>query len=1099
MIRKRINTDLFLRLSVVMKDGSPANFTGAENMKVVIWHSLYSNIRLEQTFKVEKNVISVQFSSEENQKTGRYGVSVFWSKKDPDSETGRRDYAVDFTEAFTIVPYSEQEDDGTIEYTGKVNQNPDGISGGGTVDLSDYYNKKEVDDKLKKKVDAESGKELSSCDYTQEEKDKLAGLANYDDKPIKEHINMLETKVENVTGLTISEAEIEVGVLKIGGENYKLFQRTVILPNVPNTQGEEQEYTIDPDPLGNDLYISASNLIVRDSEGGYYPASMSVKKIYINSSLTTQIVLQCDQTIVSSELKGMVTLNYIKYDFERVEFTVNIPSSIDKDAITLNFPLLKYDKKFAYSLIVDDCRVDSNKLFFLINQKWVDNEKYQHFGQEKTTGYIPDKTLGYTDGTGIEKRFTYGVACWPGMGNDYISDFMNPPASKLGKTYPYLIWDEVKPIMLFGNEIYFHDVDAEDQKNINDLLLGIEKAQNVTINKINTGMKVMVRPGGNDSYVEAAKLYPGIVFITTEGGNSTINSLKQDVDLQKGVIWRRNCDNITEENFIAKIDENSAIEAKWMCDFTHSPSKGLLEGLSKFNDVYGKEGNDTVWFATVDEIYEYWFIRKFTKVRKESVDNGVHFTLFVPKGKYFRHPDFTVQISGVSFVENCISSFSDNVIGLSYGNINEKLSINLNLNENLLSNSEKFTSLYESSAAEEDRADALYFINQLREDLREAFLKRLSSEGTAPVLNAVVLNSGNSVTYEQKISVVLDITGGISYYKISESSNLSSIEWKEGTSKTLEFDLSSGFGSKIVYVQVKNQFGESSIKSASISYQEKPITMFTVTGKSNNNSYGTVTPASQNVAQGGTANLSAVAKSGYVIESWSGASSSTGVESGTGTAIVTNVQKDTEVICNFKSDAPPVVSEDKWIISMGWPYDEATYDSSTGITRQQGSSVYKDLWKTDGVKSGQVILKYNGVSVAANMTKNQSKRGYITGDDSGVYPDVYIANMVSPWTSTIEGENPTATVGFKLMPSGTYRVKIFSSNIAADYFKTGTLKYQVNDIEIEKPANFVIDNASEFVVFDNVVITNGEITLKAIAPAGPGMNPINIIEIEKVG
>lgn len=176
MIRKRVNTDLFLRLSIVMKDGSPANFTGAENMKVVVWHSLYTNIRSGQDFTVDANVISLQFSSEENKNTGKYGVSVFWSKPDPESETGRRDYAVDFTEAFTIVPYSEQEDDGTIEYTGKVNQNPDGISAGGDIDLSDYYNRKEVDDKLKKKIDAVDGKGLSTNDYTNEEKELLKSV-----------------------------------------------------------------------------------------------------------------------------------------------------------------------------------------------------------------------------------------------------------------------------------------------------------------------------------------------------------------------------------------------------------------------------------------------------------------------------------------------------------------------------------------------------------------------------------------------------------------------------------------------------------------------------------------------------------------------------------------------------------------------------------------------------------------------------------------------------------------------------------------------------------------------------------------------------------
>lgn len=60
--------------------------------------------------------------------------------------------------------------------------------GGGTVDLSNYYTKPEVDAKIDTKVDKVEGKQLSTEDYTTEEKTKLAGLENYDDTTVKDDI-----------------------------------------------------------------------------------------------------------------------------------------------------------------------------------------------------------------------------------------------------------------------------------------------------------------------------------------------------------------------------------------------------------------------------------------------------------------------------------------------------------------------------------------------------------------------------------------------------------------------------------------------------------------------------------------------------------------------------------------------------------------------------------------------------------------------------------------------------------------------------------------------------------------------------------------------
>ena len=63
------------------------------------------------------------------------------------------------------------------------------------ADLSDYYKKNEISELLNNKVDKVSGKQLSTNDYTTEEKLKLAGLSNYDDTEIKNNISDINNSI----------------------------------------------------------------------------------------------------------------------------------------------------------------------------------------------------------------------------------------------------------------------------------------------------------------------------------------------------------------------------------------------------------------------------------------------------------------------------------------------------------------------------------------------------------------------------------------------------------------------------------------------------------------------------------------------------------------------------------------------------------------------------------------------------------------------------------------------------------------------------------------------------------------------------------------
>ncbi len=81
-----------------------------------------------------------------------------------------------------------------------------------TVDIGEFYKKSETDEKLSGKVDKETGKGLSTNDFTDEEKEKLKGLSNYDDEELRTLLNgnvsllenRLYNKVDKVQGKGLS-------------------------------------------------------------------------------------------------------------------------------------------------------------------------------------------------------------------------------------------------------------------------------------------------------------------------------------------------------------------------------------------------------------------------------------------------------------------------------------------------------------------------------------------------------------------------------------------------------------------------------------------------------------------------------------------------------------------------------------------------------------------------------------------------------------------------------------------------------------------------------------------------------------------------------
>ena len=83
------------------------------------------------------------------------------------------------------------------------------------ADLSDYYNKSQIDNLLANKIDKVSGLGLSSNDYTTAEKNKLSSLSNYDDTALKSQISAVHS-IPTVNSVTYSSLCSYVDTLKNG-------------------------------------------------------------------------------------------------------------------------------------------------------------------------------------------------------------------------------------------------------------------------------------------------------------------------------------------------------------------------------------------------------------------------------------------------------------------------------------------------------------------------------------------------------------------------------------------------------------------------------------------------------------------------------------------------------------------------------------------------------------------------------------------------------------------------------------------------------------------------------------------------------------------
>ena len=162
-------------------------------------------------------------------------------------------------------------------------------AGGGSVDLSNYYTKPETNTLLDNKVDKVDGKQLSTEDYTTEEKTKLEYLHNYDDTIVKADIAantvVIETEItrakaaEKVNADAIStldaaykaadatlNTKIDAKVDKIDGKQLSTEDYTTVEKEKLASLSNYDDTTVKGDIAANTVAIASEVTRAKDAE-----------------------------------------------------------------------------------------------------------------------------------------------------------------------------------------------------------------------------------------------------------------------------------------------------------------------------------------------------------------------------------------------------------------------------------------------------------------------------------------------------------------------------------------------------------------------------------------------------------------------------------------------------------------------------------------------------------------------------------------------------------------------------------------------------------------------------------------------------------------
>lgn len=427
------------------------------------------------------------------------------------------------------------------------------------------------------------------------------------------------------------------------------------------------------------------------------------------------------------------------------EITIKTDGQIPLSNVTTEIPYLKYNKSWLFMLTQDDCKQAAYSCTWAaINGKPYSNTYYYDAAQLKVGDLPPDvyllnRTLGSTDGAGNEVRFSFTTTLSPEM--KWMSRKVNVTPGYKGNYFRFhmkdgLTWNDVKEILNYGSSIAFHDVQTSNISNLDSIEKHYAISQSIILNHLSgRGCKMLAEPNGNKAYVNAALRYEPIQIMTAQTGTIKLYPFQVNEDLNKDILNRTFYEQDDPFYFIKEdIRKQLALneeERQAIHVGVHGTDENWVRFLLWLDKTYGKDGDDSVWFPSMEEYYEYNYYRIHGSVSTTILnDSMIKLTVDLPSKQYFYYPSTTINLKTIPLEHIKSISSSDEITGLSYGKYSGNgIMININCRKYLLEFATHFVEQYESNKTESNRVDGLYFVNMLKsseqkEELKERLVKR---------------------------------------------------------------------------------------------------------------------------------------------------------------------------------------------------------------------------------------------------------------------------------------------------------------------------------------------------------------------------------------
>jgi hypothetical protein len=297
-----------------------------------------------------------------------------------------------------------------------------------------------------------------------------------------------------------------------------------------------------------------------------------------------------------------------------------------------------------------------------------------------------------------------------------------------------LRWTDLIEMMNYGVSIAFHDVSADNVQDANDIKNHIATAQEIISKRLNGRLcKMMAEPNGNKTYLEAAIAYDGIYTMTSQNNMCVkLYPAKLTADNIDKAIWERifYTDYEVLKSDIAKcltLDEEDRYAIYVGMHNTGDEWNAFAKWL---DETYGKDGDDSVWFTSQEEFYEYSYYRLAggsPKVQKVN-DNEYKITVSLTSKGCFYYPSTTINVYGIDFDNISEISSSDDITGLSFGKYKDGVTFNIDCRKFLKEMAEHYVEMYEKDKTNTyAKTDAVYFVNMLKDsDKKNELLKRIN-------------------------------------------------------------------------------------------------------------------------------------------------------------------------------------------------------------------------------------------------------------------------------------------------------------------------------------------------------------------------------------